>query len=158
MTLSPSNHSSGTWAALARLYLTRRDRALLEEAKSAAQGPKVVELLEAFWSEDLEIVDQLTSVVRAGLARLPHPTPWSPLFSRVGQIFQSLSPRKDRHDHVLIGCMISAEMFNRRYSSNWSGSGVVPLRMRSTLPPSVGNTIVATLWLASISRTVAHEV
>src|SRR4051812_20340545 len=92
------------------------------------------------------------------LAQLPHWTPLFPMFSRVGTIFQSLSPDAPRHDHILIGCMISAGMFNTRYSSNCSGSGVVPLRMLSTLPPPVGSTIVATLWLATRSRTVAHDV
>ena len=54
--------------------------------------------------------------------------------------------------------MTSTGMFNKRYNSNCSGSGVVPLRMLSTFPPSVGSAIVATLWLATIARTVAHEV
>ena len=39
-----------------------------------------------------------------------------------------------------------------------SGSGVIPLRIRSTFLPSVGRTIVATWCVTSVSRTVAHEV
>ncbi len=54
--------------------------------------------------------------------------------------------------------MTSAGISKRRYSSICSGSGVVPLRIRSTLPPSVGSTIVATAWLANVSRTVDHDV
>ena len=69
---------------------------------------------------------------------IPNPT-FAPvskprLFSRVWNIFQSLCDCKRRQLQVLIGCMISWGTLSRRYSSRCAGSGVIPLRMRSTLP------------------------
>jgi hypothetical protein len=40
------------------------------------------------------------------------------VFCRARAFFQSLYPDPNRHSHVLIGCMISAGMFSKRYSSN----------------------------------------
>ena len=54
--------------------------------------------------------------------------------------------------------MTSGSMPSFAYSSRCAGSGVVPLRMRSTSPPSVGSTIVFTWCVFSVSRTVAQDV
>ena len=72
------------------------------------------------------------------------PASKSRLFFRVALIFQSLCDCERRQLQVLNGCMISWGTLSRRYSSKCPGSGVIPLRMRSTLPRSVGKTIVAT--------------
>jgi hypothetical protein len=102
---------------------------------------------DTFTDFDKQLIAGMEEVV-AHINGAPNPTfaPTSKfrLFSRVALIFQSLGDCDWCQLQVLIGCMISWGTLSRRYSSRCAGSGVMPLRMRSTLPLSVGKTIVAT--------------
>ena len=111
--------------------------------RRVTQGePRPLRQVEPTVPRDLE------TIVQTAIARDPNPTfaPTSKfrLFSRAALIFQSLCDCDWCQLQVLIGCMISWGTLSRRYSSRCAGSGVMPLRMRSTLPLSVGKTIVAT--------------
>ena len=110
-----------------------------------ARGSRVIAFLSRrlLFDEDPAVAREAARVLAlhvgksrwsGGASRTSAPASKFHLFSRVRLIFQSLCDGERCQLQVLTGCMISGGTLSRRYSSEWAGSGVIPLRMRSTLP------------------------